>query len=118
MTIGKNIAKLLALRGYSKEYLAVNTNTTVGAINSWLSEQRTPPVKTLVVIADFLGVSINDLTELPEDKIQNIANIKLDPQSQASIDRIQRMRDAGISEAKIDEFIDFAISMIQTKKAP
>ena len=118
MSFGKNLRRIRLARGYSKEVLAINTGITVSNIEKYESENRTPPLKRAKVIADFLETSLSDLMDLPEEKINNIAALKLDPESQGAIDRYRKMRDAGLTEEQINEVVDFAIAMKGIKKQP
>ena len=113
MSFGKNLKKIRLARGYSREFLAININTTASNIEKWEADNRTPPLKRAKMIADFLGVTVSDLLDIPNEKVENIANIRLDPDSQSSIDRIRRMREAGLTEQQIDKAIEYAISMMQ-----
>ena len=119
MSFGKNLLKERLKRGYSKEFLAVNIGATSAGINSWETEARTPPLNKVKQIAEFLGITIDELVgTTPEngEQIRNIANIRLCPGDQSSIERIKRMREAGLTEEQIDKAIEFAILMISQKK--
>lgn len=115
MGFGKNILKKRLEKGFSKEYVAVNVGCTVASLNSWESEVRNPTLKKAKLIADFFGVTVSDLMDIPNEQLENAAQLRLDPDSQASIDRIRRMREAGLTEAQIDKVISFAIENMGKK---
>lgn len=61
ITIGKNIKYLLAQRGITAADMARSLNTTPATVSSWVNGHRMPHPDTLISIADFLGVSVQDL---------------------------------------------------------
>lgn len=116
MGFGKNIHDARIKAGYSKEYVAMHLGISVSNLEKYEAEKRNPPLKKAGILADLFNTTVQELMDLPEEKVLNIANIKLDPQSQESIDRINRMRQAGLTEEQIDTAIDYTIAMMAKKK--
>jgi len=116
MGFGKNIKAARLRNGYSKEFVAVHLGITVSNLEKYESELRNPPLKKAGAIAELYGKSVSELMGV-SIQAENIAAIRTDPLAQSSIDRVNRMRAAGMSEEKIDEFIDFAV-FAQQKKQP
>jgi len=61
--IGKSIAGLRIKRGWTQSKLAKSTGLSRGYISAIEEGRRNPSIKTLAIIAEKLGVSINKLNE-------------------------------------------------------
>lgn len=80
ISIGKKIAELRKAKGITQDELAEALNVSPQAVSKWENEQSCPDISLLPVIADFFGVTIDELfsrnlkpeTQLvPEDKRKN-----------------------------------------------
>jgi len=63
MAIGLNIAKLRKQKSWTQKKLALDTGLSKGYIAAIEEEKVHPTVKTLVIIAHSLGVSLKALRE-------------------------------------------------------
>lgn len=59
--IGKNIRKLRKAAGHSLDAFAKQTGLSKGYLSKLENSDKSPPVSTLIVIAEALGVSLSDL---------------------------------------------------------
>ena len=105
------IKTLRTERGYTMQELGKLVGVKKTTVSNWESGVNYPNTDTLLELAKIFAISTDELLGVTPGKIVNIANIRLDPDSQSSIDRINRMRAAGISEERIDQLIDLAISL-------
>ncbi len=61
MSFSFRIKELREERGLSQAKLARELNVGTGSVGMWESTQEIPPVKKLLVIADYFGVSLDYL---------------------------------------------------------
>lgn len=121
MSFAEYLTNLVESRGTNLQQLSYETRIASSHLSRIASGKRRPPKPAaLRVLADALKVDyVEMLREAgyidPEfmQKAQNIANIRLDPDSQRSVNRIKRMRDAGLTEEQIDRAIDLAIDFLK-----
>jgi transcriptional regulator with XRE-family HTH domain len=59
--IGKNIRRLRKAAGHSLEAFAKETGLSKGYLSKLENSDKSPPVSTLIIIAEALGVSLSDL---------------------------------------------------------
>ena len=67
--IGKNIRSLRKAAGLSLEAFAKQTGLSKGYLSKLENSDKSPPVSTLIVIADTLGVSLSELFGEGQEKI-------------------------------------------------
>lgn len=73
MNLGTTIKKLRIQLGKTQEQLAEYLNVSVSAVSQWESGKTVPDVSTLVVMADFFDVSLDELFgRTPADKEKQI----------------------------------------------
>lgn len=65
--LGRRIQELLDQRGISRKEFAAMTGLTEAAISRYITGKREPKAATLSLIADALGVSMDDLLGTPCD---------------------------------------------------
>lgn len=65
--LGRRIQELLDQRGISRKEFAAMTGLTEAAISRYITGKREPKAVTLSLIADTLGVSMDDLLGTPCD---------------------------------------------------
>ena len=114
----KTIKELRNKRGYTMQELGRLVGVAKTTVANWEAGGNGPQTETLIAMADLFGVSTDYLLGVEKKQLDNIAAIKLDPLAQSSIDRGSRMRDAGMTEAQIDEIVNFAVNMTTQKKQP
>lgn len=104
------------------------------AVSLWELGTRRPPTWKLQMIADFFNVKVDYLLgntddptpgkKLPapsmedKEKAAALAEQLHDPKTMKNSPAYQKMLDAGWSEERIEEFVDFVISMTAQKKPP
>lgn len=59
--IGRNIAALRTLRGWSQKGLAARVDVTRGRLSKWEGGEHAPPVEKLMALARELEVGLDDL---------------------------------------------------------
>lgn len=67
--IGKNIRKMRKAAGLSLEAFAKQTGISKGYLSKLENSDKSPPVSTLIVIAEALGVTLSDLFGEGQEKI-------------------------------------------------
>ena len=68
MSFALKLKELREEKGLSQAQLARELNLGIGSVGMWESTQRTPPAKRLQLIANYFGVSIDELLEVtPEE---------------------------------------------------
>jgi transcriptional regulator with XRE-family HTH domain len=121
VSFGEYLTSLVDRNGTNLQQLSYKTRIASGHLSRIASGKRPPPKPAaLRVLAEALNVDyVEMLREAgyidPEmqQKAQNIANLRIDPDSQLSVDRINRMRAAGLTELQIDKAIDLAIDLLR-----
>lgn len=69
MSFALKLKELREEKKLSQAQLAKELNVTAGSVGMWESTQRTPPAKRLQLIANYFGVSIDELLEVtPEEQ--------------------------------------------------
>jgi transcriptional regulator with XRE-family HTH domain len=58
---GKNLKKHMALKGLTQTELANRLGMKQGSISDWMRKEVMPEAKKIQVIAEILGVSVNEL---------------------------------------------------------
>lgn len=68
-----NIQRLLAIQGRSQAYLCRELNRSANTVSSWCRGKSEPNLSEAKLIADLLGVSLDDLINetKQEDKEKN-----------------------------------------------
>lgn len=69
MNIGNNISALRKEKGITQEELARALGLSAQAISKWENNSSCPDVSLLAPIADYFGVTVDDLLRADEDKI-------------------------------------------------
>lgn len=59
--IAKEITEWRVNKGISQEELARKTGITQAAISYWENNKRTPKITECIILADFYGISIDEL---------------------------------------------------------
>ncbi len=78
MNIGNNIAVLRKKKGITQEELANELGVSAQAVSKWENNSSCPDVSLLTKIADYFGVSVDDLLRAQEDDIVDLAEEKED----------------------------------------
>ena len=73
MNIGNNIAVLRKKKGITQEELANELGVSAQAVSKWENNSSCPDVSLLTKIADYFGVSVDDLLRAQEDDIVDLA---------------------------------------------
>lgn len=68
MSLGSRLKELRSHKKISRKALAKQIGVTEGAIGHWETDRSSPPIDTLVEIADILGCSLNYLFQ---DELRN-----------------------------------------------
>lgn len=83
MNVGNNIALLRKSKGITQDELAGALGVSAQAVSKWENNSSCPDVSLLTEIADFFGVSVDDLLRCETDDIikktasaENTTNIK------------------------------------------
>lgn len=61
MSFSLKLKELREKKGLSQAQLANELHVGVGSVGMWESTQRTPPAKRLQLIADYFGVTVDEL---------------------------------------------------------
>lgn len=87
---GKLIADLRKKQGLTQQQLADKLNLSNKTISKWESGSGSPDISNLLVLADVLGVSVDELlrgelnavenTEINDDKKKNVLRKELTPE--------------------------------------
>lgn len=69
--LGKNIKKLIAIKGVDRKQMAKDLGTTYRTVSSWITGEKKPRLNKLEEIASYLGVNTASLlqSEIPDAKI-------------------------------------------------
>lgn len=69
MSFALKLKELREEKGLSQAQLARELNVGIGSVGMWESTQRTPPAKKLQYIANYFGVTVDELLDItPADK--------------------------------------------------
>ena len=107
--INEQIAILRKQKGLTQEELAGALGVTNQAVSKWESAQCCPDIQLLPLIADYFGVSIDELmghntvvqkTEFVSDGLIDKAMAILNEKGQLSTSMLQRHLNIGYSKAK------------------
>jgi orotate phosphoribosyltransferase len=63
MTIGKKIKLLRTNKGLTQEQLAEQLHISGQAVSKWENETSTPDIKMLPILADYFGITIDELMD-------------------------------------------------------
>ncbi len=74
MSFSLRIKELREERGLSQAKLAKELGVGTGSVGMWESTQEIPPVKKLLVIADYFGVSLDYLVGRSDVKFPSAAD--------------------------------------------
>jgi transcriptional regulator with XRE-family HTH domain len=108
MPFAENIKRLRIERGMSQKELAAIVGLSDKAVSTWENEGKLPRMGVIERLSAHFNITKSELLDLDNSQLQNAAKLR-DPDDQHSIDRINRMRKAGLSEERIDKVIAFAI---------
>lgn len=68
MSFALKLKELREEKGLTQAQLAKELNVTAGSVGMWESTQRTATTKRMKQIADFFGVSVDELLEVTPDE--------------------------------------------------
>ncbi len=68
MSFALKLKELREEKGLSQAQLARELNVGIGSVGMWESTQRTPPTKRMKLIADYFGVTVDELLDLTPDE--------------------------------------------------
>ncbi len=68
MSFALKLKELREEKGLSQAQLARELNVGIGSVGMWESTQRTPPAKRLKLIANYFGVTVDELLEVTPDE--------------------------------------------------
>lgn len=66
----KNLAYYLTTKNISQKALAESLNVSQAAVTNWIKGKNSPDIEVIAELCEVLNISINDLLELPSDKIE------------------------------------------------
>ena len=72
MGLGKNIAEFRRNKGFTQEELGARLGVTYQAVSKWENETSLPDVMLLPELADALGVTLNALYGIEEEKKEKV----------------------------------------------
>ena len=113
----KKIKEFRTARGESMEEFGRLVGVKKTTVSNWESGRNYPNSDTLVLLAKLLGVTTDSLLGTDDNhlvKAQRIADTMADQQSDKAKELYQRMLDAGMDEAQIENYISITIAV--TKK--
>ena len=113
----KRVKALRLEKTLSQEELGKLLGVKKQTVTHWEAGNNYPNSDTLVKMAQLFGVRTDYLLGIDNEKIVNIANVKLHPLEQTAIDRYNRMKAAGLTEEEIDFACNYAIAA-QQKNPP
>lgn len=76
MNIGNNISALRKEKGITQEELANEIGVSAQAVSKWENDSSCPDVSLLTKIADFFGVTVDELLRATEDEIKSKGDSK------------------------------------------
>lgn len=97
------LKQLRVERQLSQEGLALRLNISQSTISAYEIGDRTPDLKTLIVIARFFGVSLDYLVGLSDSK-QQIKHSDLTPNESAHLNAYRQLSD--VDKEKVAAYID------------
>ena len=74
ITIGKRIKELRTKVGMTREQLANEVGVTYQAVSKWENEISAPDIQSLSIIAEILGVTIDELLNGKEENNEDEKN--------------------------------------------
>ena len=78
-SIGKRIAALRREKGYKQDDIAKKLNISPQAVSKWENDQSYPDISVLPALAEYLGVSVD---ELLTGKKEEIAPVRIVPEEE------------------------------------
>ncbi len=78
-SIGKRIAALRREKGYKQDDIAKKLNISPQAVSKWENDQSYPDISVLPALAEYLGVSVD---ELLTGKKEEIAPVRIIPKEE------------------------------------
>lgn len=89
MSYCEKIFTIIKEKSLKQSDLARLLNVSTGQITMWKQRNKTPPAEYLPQICEFLGISILDLLEIPQQKSEvEILYSRLSPDDKAVVDLI------------------------------
>ena len=116
MAFAENIKRLRTFKDLTQSELAAIAGVTNKAVSAWENEGKVPRMGIVEILAKYFNIKKSELLGLDEEKTQNIASTKADPDSDISQARINRLRNAGYTESQIEQIIDYAVLAMEVKK--
>ncbi len=68
MSFALKLKELREEKGLSQAQLARELNVGIGSVGMWESTQRTPPAKRMKLIANYFGITVDELLEVTPDE--------------------------------------------------
>ena len=75
MTFGKKISELRRAAGLSQEQFGEMFGVSRQSVSKWESDQTMPELATIIKIADFFGISVDELLGRENMKTQKTENV-------------------------------------------
>ncbi len=85
MTLGSKIQKLRKSRSLSQEAFADIMNVSRQSVSKWELDQTYPEINKLIEIADYFGVSLDDLLRDNADSTESIQCMNKEQASQTEV---------------------------------
>jgi len=114
----KRIRELRSNREYSQEELGRLVDVKKQTVTNWEAGNNYPNPETLIALAKLFNVSTDYLLGVSEEqkpKEKSLGEIMSDRNSNKAKEVYQRMIDAGMDEATIENYVDILVS-VQMKK--
>lgn len=89
MKFGENLKKLRSEKGMTQKEVAEQFNVTAQAVSRWEKGEVEPSLQTILVIADFFEVTVDEL--LGVEKQEEISDI--DIKNESTIDQVDQISD-------------------------
>ncbi len=68
MSFALKLKELREEKGLSQAQLARELNVGTGSVGMWESTQRTPPIKRMKLIANYFGITVDELLDVTPDE--------------------------------------------------
>ena len=109
--IGKTIARMRKARGLTQAKFADLIHVTQGAVSQWETGRTTPDVQQMFILADFFGVTVEELSDGTKNTSMQVSA----PKEMAPAD--MRAEAKRILEGMTDEQYKAALQYLKFLKA-
>jgi transcriptional regulator with XRE-family HTH domain len=109
-----NLIRLRKQQGLTQEKLAEKLNISTAAISKWEKGKSTPDIDTIIVLADYFGISTDRLLlpcNLTEDRIDKISKEYFDIFADKGYEAAKKYKDSLLNNYPKDDNIKIALAM-------